>query len=128
MLLASNVGGQRDGALGRYLMFHPVAYARGMFREELDGPRGPVGSCVYSHEFYEHRPGRSFTRGLQLQVTRENALLHQASRLEPAWGGAAHSLLREEFRQQGTLKRTEPAAGEGTRLTVGLPSCLMQFD
>jgi len=97
LLLASNIGGG-DGALGRYLMFHPVAYARGMFDEELDGPRGPVGACIYSHEFYEHRPGRNFTRGLQLQVTRENALLLQAARLEPAWGASAHRLLREEFR------------------------------
>ena len=98
LLLASNVGRGADGALGRHLMFHPIAYARGMFDEELDGPRGPVGTCIYSHEFYEHRPGRPFTRGLQLQVTRENALLQQAARLEPAWGGAAHGLLREEFR------------------------------
>ena len=98
LLLASNIGSGADGALGRYLMFHPVAYARGMFKEELDGPRGPVGSCIYSHEFYEQRPGRSFRRGLQLQVTRENALLHQAARLEPAWGAAAHGLVREEFR------------------------------
>ena len=37
-------------------------------------------------------------RGLQLQVTRENAVLHQAARLEPAWGEDAHRRLREEFR------------------------------
>jgi choline dehydrogenase-like flavoprotein len=98
LLLASNVGRTPDGALGRYLMFHPIAYARGMFDEELDGPRGPIGSCIYSHEFYEPRPGHPFRRGLQLQVTRENALLSQASRLQPAWGRGAHSLLREEFR------------------------------
>jgi len=98
LLLASNVGDGREGALGRYLMFHPVAYARGMFREELDGPRGPVGTSIYSHEFYEQRAGRPFTRGFQLQITRENALLLQAMRLEPAWGAAAHHQLREEFR------------------------------
>jgi choline dehydrogenase-like flavoprotein len=98
LLLASKLGQGSDGPLGRYLMFHPVAYARGMFREELDGPRGPVGSCIYSHEFYEHQPGRAFTRGLQLQVTRENSLLLQAMRLEPAWGQTAQRLVREEFR------------------------------
>jgi choline dehydrogenase-like flavoprotein len=99
LLLASNVGRGTGGALGRYLMFHPIAYARGMFNDELDGPRGPVGSCIYSHEFYEHQPGRRITRALQLQVTRENALLAQASRLQPVWGEAAHRLLREEFRR-----------------------------
>ena len=103
LLLASNIAGGTDGVLGSYLMFHPIAYARGMFDEEMDGPRGPIGACIYSHEFYEHRPGRPFARGLQLQVTRENALLHQAARLEPVWGGAAHGLLREEFRHSLTV-------------------------
>jgi choline dehydrogenase-like flavoprotein len=98
LLMASRIGQDVDGALGRYLMFHPIAYARGMFREELDGPRGPVGSCIYSHEFYENRPERGFARGLQLQITRENALLLQAARLEPSWGPSAPRLLREEFR------------------------------
>ena len=98
LLLASNVGRGVDDPLGRNLMFHPIAYARGMFKEELDGPRGPVGNCIYSHEFYEQRSEHPFTRGLQLQVTRENPLLHQAARLEPAWGQAAQKLLREEFR------------------------------
>src|SRR5207248_582607 len=40
LLLAS---GLASPALGRNLMYHPVAYARGMFAEELDGPVGPVG-------------------------------------------------------------------------------------
>jgi len=35
---------------------------------------------------------------VHLQVTRENPLLAQASRLEPAWGAEAQRLLREEFR------------------------------
>ncbi len=88
LLLASEVGGD---AVGRYLMFHPIAYARGMFRDELDGPAGPVGGSIYSHELYEeHR--------IQLQITRENSLLAQALRLGPAWGVDAHRLVREEFR------------------------------
>ena len=91
LLLASRVTRDPDGPLGRCLMFHPVAYARGMFHEELDGPSGPVGACVYSHEFYE-------TQHIQLQITRENSLLAQALRLGPVWGAAAHRLVREEFR------------------------------
>jgi len=120
LLLASNVGREAGSALGRYLMFHPIAYARGMFKEELDGPRGPVGSCIYSHEFYEHRPGRPFARGLQLQVTRENALLHQAARLEPAWGGAAHTRLREEFRHSlSVMVVAEDLPEVGNRVALG---------
>jgi choline dehydrogenase-like flavoprotein len=95
LLLAS---GLASPALGRYLMFHPAAYVRGIFAEELDGPVGPVGCAIYSHEFYETDERRGFRRGVHLQVTRENALLLQALRLEPAWGRDAQRLLREEFR------------------------------
>jgi choline dehydrogenase-like flavoprotein len=95
LLLASGI---QSPALGRNLMFHPAAYVRGMFAEELDGPVGPVGCAVYSHEFYETDEARGFKRGIHLQVTRENPLLIQASRLEPAWGVEAQRQLREEFR------------------------------
>ncbi len=95
LLLASDVA---SPALGRNLMFHPAAYVRGMFSEELDGPVGPVGCAIYSHEFYETDARRGFKRGIHLQVTRENALLIQAMRLQPAWGREAHRKLREEFR------------------------------
>lgn len=95
LLLASDL---ESPALGKNLMFHPAAYLRGMFREEQDGPVGPVGCAIYSHEFYETDPKRAFKRGIHLQVTRENALLVQAMRLQPAWGHEAYGKLREEFR------------------------------
>jgi choline dehydrogenase-like flavoprotein len=95
LLLASEID---SPALGRNLMFHPAAYLRGMFKEELDGPLGPIGCSIYSHEFYETNERRGFKRGVHLQVTRENPLLLQAARLEPAWGREAQRLLREEFR------------------------------
>ena len=95
LLLASDID---SPALGRNLMFHPGAYVRGMFTEGLDGPVGPIGCSVYSHEFYETDERRGFKRGVHLQVTRENPLLLQAARLEPAWGREAHRQLREEFR------------------------------
>jgi choline dehydrogenase-like flavoprotein len=95
LLLASEID---SPALGRNLMFHPAAYLRGLFKEELDGPMGPIGCSIYSHEFYETDETRNFKRGVHLQVTRENPLLLQAARLEPAWGREAQRLLREEFR------------------------------
>lgn len=95
LLLAS---GLTSPALGRNLMFHPAAYLRGMVREELDGPVGPVGCAIYSHEFYETDTSRGFRRGIHLQVTRENALLTQAMRMQPNWGREALNRLREEFR------------------------------
>jgi choline dehydrogenase-like flavoprotein len=134
LLLASNVGAV-DGPLGRYLMFHPIAYARGMFREELDGPRGPIGSCIYSHEFYEHRPGRGFARGLQFQITRENSLLNQAARLEPGWGRGAHADLREEFRHSlPVMVMAEDLPEASNRVTLtddlapdGLPGVRVEY-
>jgi choline dehydrogenase-like flavoprotein len=120
LLLASNIGRGLDEPLGRYLMFNPIAYARGMFSEELDGPRGPVGNCIYSHEFYEHQPGRDFTRGLQLQITRENAPLLQAARLHPNWGGSAQRLFREEFRHTVTaMVVAEDLPEARNRVTLG---------
>lgn len=125
LLLASKVGGD---AAGRYLMFHPIAYARGMFREELDGPAGPVGASIYSHELYEdHR--------IQLQVTRESSLLAQALRLGPAWGADAHRLVREEFRHSlPVMVVVEDAPEPGNRVTLtgaiesdGLPGVRVEY-
>jgi choline dehydrogenase-like flavoprotein len=94
LLLASGVA---SPALGGNLMFHPSGYVRGMFAEAMDGPVGPVGCAIYSHEFYETDEGRGFKRGVHLQVTRENALLVQAMRMQPAWGREAQRRLGEEF-------------------------------
>jgi choline dehydrogenase-like flavoprotein len=95
LLLASGVA---SPALGANLMFHGAAYARGMFREELDGPVGPAGCALYSHEFYETDEARGFKRGIHLQVARENAPLLQAARLDEPWGEEAQRLMRQEFR------------------------------
>jgi len=94
LLLASGID---SPALGRNLMYHPAAYVRGLFKEELDGPIGPVGCSIYSHEFYETDLSRGFERGVHLQLSRENALLVQASRLSPLWGKAPQAQLRQEF-------------------------------
>src|SRR6185436_6217284 len=48
LLLASSLGRDSQSPLGRYLIMHPVAYARGLLHEELDGPKGPVGAALYS--------------------------------------------------------------------------------
>ena len=70
-MLASNI---QSPALGRNLMFHPAAYVRGIFAEELDGPVGPVGCAIYSHEFYETDEARGFARGVHLQVLERQGL------------------------------------------------------
>jgi choline dehydrogenase-like flavoprotein len=132
LLLASGVS---SPALGRNLMFHPAAYVRGLFAEELDGPVGPVGCALYSHEFYETDEARGFKRGIHLQVTRENALLVQASRLDPAWGAEAQRLLREEFRHSmAVLVMAEDLPEAHNRVTLtgeiaadGLPGVKLEY-
>jgi choline dehydrogenase-like flavoprotein len=94
LLMASGV---TSPALGRNLMFHGGAYVRGFFEEELDGPVGPGGCAIYSHQFYETDRSRGFVRGVHLQVTRENPLATQASRLDKPWGAEAHAAVRQEF-------------------------------
>jgi choline dehydrogenase-like flavoprotein len=132
LLLASGAGGE---AAGRYLMMHPVAYARGLFREELDGPKGPVGASLYSHEFYESDPSRGFDRGFQIQVTRENSLLAQALRLAPNWGRQAQYQLTEEFRHSmAWMTVTNDAAEPHNQVSIsreiaadGLPTVKVEY-
>jgi choline dehydrogenase-like flavoprotein len=60
----------RSGLVGKNLMFHPCAGAIGFFDEPLDGFKGPMGTCLHSHEFYETDPSRDFVRGYGLQLMR----------------------------------------------------------
>ena len=116
-------------------MFHGAAYARGVFREELDGPVGPVGCALYSHEFYETDEARGFKRGVHLQVTRENALLLQATRLDKPWGQDAQRWLRDEFRHSvAVLVCNEDLPEEHNRVTLtdrieadGLPGVKLEY-
>ena len=94
LLMAS---GLTAPALGRNLMFHGGAYVRGLFDRDLDGPVGPGGCAIYSHQFYETDPARGFVRGVHLQVTRENPLMTQATRLAEPWGAESHASVRAEF-------------------------------
>ncbi|MBL8908835.1 MAG: GMC family oxidoreductase [Rhizobiales bacterium] len=135
LLFASGLGRDPNSVLGRHLMMHPVAYARGLFDDDLDGPAGPVGAALYSHEFYETDLSRGFVRGFQIQVTRENSPLAQALRLSPAWGPLAQRDLAEEFRHSIVLMIvTEDLPDAENRVTVldrmepdGLPAVKMRY-
>ena len=60
----------RSGLVGRNLMFHPYAMARGVFERPLGGHRGPIGCSIISQEFYETDLARGFVRGYSFQVAR----------------------------------------------------------
>ena len=76
LLLNSTSGDTPDGLanssglVGKNLMFHPVAMVTGVFEDELEGYKGPVGCSIYSHEFYETDLSRGFVRGFGFQVVR----------------------------------------------------------
>lgn len=132
LLLASGIGGEM---VGRCLMFHPVATVHATCIEELDGPAGPSGACIHSHEFYETDLGRGFVRGFQLQVTRENPLLRQSTSTEPRWGRSGQQQLREEFRHSfRVLVMAEDLPDPDNRVTVsdelagdGLPKVKLSY-
>ena len=48
----------RSGQVGKNLMFHPFAAVGGIFPQALDSWAGPIGSVIFSHEFYETDPRR----------------------------------------------------------------------
>lgn len=136
LLLASGLGQSGDDdPLGGNLMMHPVAYVRGSFNDPLDGPVGPVGCCLYSHEFYETDRSRGFVRGLQLQITRENSLLLQALRNNPAWGPDAQMSISQEFRHSmAVMVMTEDLPEAHNRISVsrdiaadGLPGVAIDY-
>jgi choline dehydrogenase-like flavoprotein len=62
--------GNGHGQVGRHLMFHPYAMARGVFDLPLGGHRGPIGCSIISQEFYETDLARGFVRGYSFQVAR----------------------------------------------------------
>jgi choline dehydrogenase-like flavoprotein len=120
LLLASGLSRGQDDLLGKNLMVHPVAYVRGIFANELDGPAGPVGCLIVSHEFAETDRSRGFSRGIQIQITRENTLLAQAVRQSPNWGRAAQVSLAEEFRHSvAFMVMTEDLPEPSNRVRIG---------
>jgi choline dehydrogenase-like flavoprotein len=60
----------RNGLVGRNLMFHPYGMVMGLFDEPLDGYQGPTGCGLMSHEFYETDRARGFVRGFSFELLR----------------------------------------------------------
>ncbi len=91
----------RAGLVGRNLMFHPFAAVGGVFPQSLDSSSGPIGSIIFSHEFYETDPRRDFVRGFGLQIVRQSGPMHTAmggvtGRRVP-WGETHHRVFAERY-------------------------------
>jgi choline dehydrogenase-like flavoprotein len=91
----------RSGKVGKNLMFHPFASVGGVFPQALDSSLGPIGSIVFSHEFYETDPRRDFVRGVMMQVVRQSGPLHTAlggfTMQRVPWGDAHHAAFAERY-------------------------------
>jgi choline dehydrogenase-like flavoprotein len=59
-----------SGLVGKNLMLHPLGFAEGVFKENLNSSLGPKGCCIYSHQFYETNQKNKFKRGYTMQILR----------------------------------------------------------
>jgi choline dehydrogenase-like flavoprotein len=80
-------------------MVHPARLVTGVFEEANDGHIGPNGIPLYSQEFYETDPGRSYVRGYTLVVGRNLGPVghHLVYRMPIPWGAAHHREMRRQF-------------------------------
>lgn len=60
----------RNGLVGKNLMFHPLTGVAGVFDEPMLGHEGPMACSILSQEFYETDPSRDFVRGYGLHSGR----------------------------------------------------------
>lgn len=67
-----------SGLVGKDLMFHPYAMVTGVFDEDLEGYKGPIGCNIISQQFYETDLSRGFVRGYAFQVVRSSGPVHTA--------------------------------------------------
>jgi choline dehydrogenase-like flavoprotein len=95
--------------VGRRLMHHPTAIVTGVFRERLDGHKGPFACALYSQEFVETDRARGCLRGVQLQMLRGSgpvatALGGYMRRLD--WGAGHHRDFARVFARSVSLTVT----------------------
>ncbi len=90
-----------SGLVGRRLMMHPFGNAIGLFEEDLESWRGPLGQYLHSLQFYETDTARGFVRGAKWNLMPAGAplsmMLPGTWGDEPVWGESFTTLLRERF-------------------------------
>lgn len=111
-----------SGQVGRNLMLHPYALARGTFDQKLDAYRGSR-VFMWSMQFYETDPSNDFVRGYSYQFTRGfspaiTAINGMGDGLLP-WGVQHHAAYRNLFeRQAGMVSICEDLPEEINRVTL----------
>jgi len=87
--------GNSNGLVGKNFMVHPSLFINGVFDNVMDGHLGPMGSPLFSHEFYETDKSRGFNRGYMLYGERTFGPLSQAG--DVPWGEKHHDAFSEIF-------------------------------
>ena len=96
-----------SGLVGKNLMFHPYAMVTGVFDEDFESYKGPMGASLISQEFYETSASRNFVRGYAFQVARGLGPVSTArggvggQRLP--WGAKHHEAMRERMGRTATI-------------------------
>ena len=113
-----------SGLVGRNLMFHPIGFVQGLFRERLDSHKGPLGCSLLSNEFYETDPDRDFVRGYMMQIIRGGVgpwttAMTGASNGQIPWGPGHHEAFRRRFDHTATIGiLCEDLPDEDNRVTL----------
>jgi choline dehydrogenase-like flavoprotein len=68
----------RNGLVGKNLMFHPLTGVVGRFDEPMEGFKGPMACSIQSQQFYETDVNREFVRGYGLHAGRSTTPLTYA--------------------------------------------------
>jgi choline dehydrogenase-like flavoprotein len=112
-----------SGLVGKNLMFHPYAAITGVFEEELQGRRGPVGCSFWSHEFYATDRSRGFVRGYSFEAVRGfgpamTALSGMVQGVVP-WGKDHHAAFERIYNHTASLLAiTEDLADDTNTVTL----------
>ena len=90
-----------SGLVGKNLMFHPYSMVMGVFDEQLESYKGPLGCSIISSEFYETDLNRGFVRGYAFQVLRSSGPAITAQGFVTTspvpWGSDHHRVFDERF-------------------------------
>ncbi len=87
--------GNDNGLVGKNFMTHPALFINGIFDETMDGHIGPMGSPLYSQEFYETDKKRDFVRGYMLYGERTFGPLTHTGGIP--WGTGHHEAFGKVF-------------------------------
>ncbi len=92
-----------SGQVGRNLMLHPNASVLGVYDDDMQSHRGPLGEALVSLEFYETRTEHDFVRGVKFGAHPIPGVLNQVEfhRNLPfgqLWGPAIHDVVASHSR------------------------------